>query len=1019
MADNPQPLLLAVQPFQAQADAERDSGFPFRLSLPTVAPGQIAGALRIVSLALHILPHKGERRRRNVLARKVSGLNFYSETRFSTAQLPASTHTAAENPQHTASLDELAEPNYYSNWRETSSTRVFASQLPAAFQGSILRFATCACLIPAPASKLQVFQIIEHFVLLPLRRITARFDEECMGRFRSGGRFCAVAVLSFCWAFSACGGGSKAGAPLFAGKINLAPSTNISMVLGGTLNFTSSVQTVSGINLNTPVTFSSSNTSILNIASNGVACAGHWDATFSTCSPGATGVVLVTASALGSTSIPTYVFVHPSIDTITVTGILLNGIPIQEPCLSQSQTMTLEAHAFSQGTDVTASVGPFTWSESNPSVATLTPLVNSAYNFPTNQVTATASVPGITRIFASASGVTSSSFQQPSTPNSPVLDFFSTCPVQNIALEVGQVGSGQTSFAISKGSSTASQTVYATVTDVMGNSSLPNTTGGIVKVVLSKTPLTWVSSQPGAISVGSNCTESCQLTLNSPGAASITASCSPPACNVGFPELPASLSTNGVLDPVKVNSCTTFFQAQYPQFGGCQELIPVPVYSSNVFVNPPNAPIQLSPTGAIAGLVSGTPSAASILAASTGCANEPPANCSSAVYYLSTAKASPGNENPTPTAPNSLLFDLTGDKVIMGSDFSAQVITPASFGGSTNAFLSLGAVTGKALATTINGSISVLSDTLHTPNQVYVVNTANASGISDTPLNISGATTAAFSPDTLKGYIVGGTGATSLYVYSPLQALQGPFALSLPGDAIGFSPNGAFAYIAESAPDGSSANITAYATCNNQPAGTLALPAFSLPAPVLPNLMMKVLPNVHIDGSDSQGNPIPDGIHILVLDSTGFDIITSTISEPVGGTLCPQLLSFSVPQRIELGQGTLSPVNFFASPDGTQLYIVNAANSSILVYSFISGSVTGGIELAGGATPLSADMSIDGSTIAIAGSDGMLHEVSTQLSGSDLVQLSFPNLPNYFNAFCSITPASGTPCILNTVLVKP
>ena len=40
--------------------------------LPTVAPGPTAGALRFVSLALHILPHKGERRRRNVSARKVS-----------------------------------------------------------------------------------------------------------------------------------------------------------------------------------------------------------------------------------------------------------------------------------------------------------------------------------------------------------------------------------------------------------------------------------------------------------------------------------------------------------------------------------------------------------------------------------------------------------------------------------------------------------------------------------------------------------------------------------------------------------------------------------------------------------------------------------------------------------------------------------------------------------------------------------------------------------------------------------
>jgi hypothetical protein len=91
----------------------RDSGFPFRLTLPTVAPGQTTGALRFVSLALHILSQKGERHRRYVSARKVPEPDFNSETHFSTAQLPISTDTAAKNPQHTASLDELAEPNYY------------------------------------------------------------------------------------------------------------------------------------------------------------------------------------------------------------------------------------------------------------------------------------------------------------------------------------------------------------------------------------------------------------------------------------------------------------------------------------------------------------------------------------------------------------------------------------------------------------------------------------------------------------------------------------------------------------------------------------------------------------------------------------------------------------------------------------------------------------------------------------------------------------------------------------------
>ena len=77
-----------------------------------------------------------------------------------------------------------------------------------------------------------------------------------------------------------------------------------------------------------------------------------------------------------------------------------------------------------------------------------------------------------------------------------------------------------------------------------------------------------------------------------------------------------------------------------------------------------------------------------------------------------------------------------------------------------------------------------------------------------------------------------------------------------------------------------------------------------------------------------------------------------------------------------------------------------------------------GIELIGSATPLSADMSVDDGTIVIAGSDGMLHEISTALGGADLVQLPFPNLPNYLNPSAPLTHASG-PCTLNLVAVRP
>jgi len=830
-----------------------------------------------------------------------------------------------------------------------------------------------------------------------------------MGRFGSSGLRLSVIILSL-WSISGCGGGSKAGPPLFAGKINMNPTATASVTLGGTLTFTAVVQTVSGTTLAVPITFTSSDTSILNLAPSGLACAGHWDAAFTTCTPGATGPVTVTASALGASSVPTWVFVHPPIDNIAVVGVLLDGSPVQEPCLPQGQEMTFEAHAFSQGTDITASVGPFTWSANNSAVVALTPLNNSAFNFPTNQVTARAVNPGLTSIFATASAVTSNSFQQPRLTDSqgassPILDFFETCPIANISLEMGAAGSGRTTFTAVKGSS-SSQTVIATVTDIMGNSSLPNTNGGIV---LSKIPLTWTASQPQVIGAGANCTQSCGLTTPAPGGGTITASCSPPTCNIGFPLVPASLSTQQ-----KIDDCTNFFHAIHPQLISCGELIPAPVYASPVFIAPPDTETPLSPMAAISGSVSGAPGAASVLASSTDCQHQAPSLCSTAAYYTSTTRSA-GDAHPLPAPPNSFLFDPAGTRIYEGSDFGALSITPANFGTANSAFTSLGTVNGKALAISSNGNNVVFSDTIHTPNQVYVVNSGNTTTVPT--LNIPSATLAAFSPDALKVFIVGGSSARSLYVYSTLQSLQGPIALAGSANSIAFSPNAAFAFIAESNINGGSANLAAFPTCTNAALSPIQ-PLVNLPLPTNP-LLMKVLPSLHINGLDSAGNPIPDGIHILILDTTGFGVITAAITPPASGTLCPQGLEFNpTVQRIELNEGTLHPLNFFVSADDTQLYVVNSDSSSILVYSFINGSVIGGIQLQNNATPITADMTADAGTIVIAGSDGMLHEVSTSNGGSDAVPVDFPSLPNEVNPFCTFDPSSG-PCALNVAATKP
>ena len=819
-----------------------------------------------------------------------------------------------------------------------------------------------------------------------------------MGRSHSKALQLAVAILCI-WSISGCGKKSTPGGPIFPGRVNLIPTSNTSLAVGATFSFTASVQSAAGQNINTAVSYSSSDTSILTLAPNGVACAGHWDVAFTTCTGGGTGVVQVTASALGAASIPTYVFVHPPIDNITVTGVVLNGVvPVQEPCLSQSQTMTVEAHAFSQGTDITQSVGPFTFSSNNQTVVTLIPITNIAYNFATNQATATAQFPGIAQIYATAGGVSSSSFLQPQYQNaqgttSPPLDFFSTCPIQSVALELGSgvQQSNQTTFVTGKGNT---ETVTAILTDLMGYTSLPSVSG---RIVLSKIPLTWSASQPGVLATATGCIQSCVLSTPSPGSGSVTASCSPPTCNIGFPLVPSSLAT-----PSALATCTQFFGIN------CQELIPVPVYAET----------------AISGLITGTTTPPTVLATSTGCSAVAPVTCSTGVYEFSTAKNSTGPENPLPVSPNSLQFDLAGDKAYLGSQFGAQLINPANYGSSNNPYTALNTVTGNVLATSNNGTVAVFSDTINTPNQVYVVNSANSNAVSSIALNISSAVAAAFSPDGLKTFIFG-NGGSSLYVYSALQALQAPIALSGPANAntVAFSPNAAFAFVAEAAANGNSANLTAFNTCNNQVSASPTLVPAVLSLPANP-LFMQVLPGDHIEGTDSYGFSIPDGTHVLVLDATGFDIATATTSAPAAGSLCPLTLTFisndplRPAQRVELGQGTLQPVNFFVSADASQLYIATAGNASILVYDFGAGAVTSGIELVGNATPISAGISVDGGTIVVAGSDGLLHVVSTAVGGSDQIQLTFPSLPNYLNPFCTATPTPG-PCILNLVAVRP
>jgi hypothetical protein len=215
-------------------------------------------------------------------------------------------------------------------------------------------------------------------------------------------------------------------------KINLNPAPSTSVAAGTVFQFNATAENSanSSISLSftyvvTPLGQNSVGAAILDVAPNGYACAGAWNAPlYNACTPGNTGVVQVTATAAGASSVPTVVFVHPPIDDIQISVVPpVNAPPPACPnqtelpmacnlkfnsnainyCMSQNQSETLQATAYSQGVDVTSSVGTFTWSQATPSVGTIAPIVNSQYNVATNQAIASANTtPGQTEIVATA-----------------------------------------------------------------------------------------------------------------------------------------------------------------------------------------------------------------------------------------------------------------------------------------------------------------------------------------------------------------------------------------------------------------------------------------------------------------------------------------------------------------------------------------------------------------------------------------------------------------------------------------
>lgn len=758
-----------------------------------------------------------------------------------------------------------------------------------------------------------------------------------MGRLSAEVRFTFIFVLvSLIAALTGCSSSSPTRDTPFPVPANivLSPSNTVSLDVGSaTQTFTATPRNNQNAAITTPVSFLSSNTSVLTISTGGAACAGTWDSltTPQICTPGPVGVAQVTATSHGISSPPTTVYVHQHIDKI-----VLSAIPGQTPpagsCFSKGQTFDYQATALSRGLDITASVGTFNWQSVNNDVAMLAVATNNApiSGLATGQARITAHTPGITSLFVSTSNVTS----QP-------LDF-TTCPVQSIALAV--TGSNTNSINVTAGTG---KTVTATVIDTQGNT-------------ITGLPLTWSTSQPATVGVST----AGAVTTTRAGGGTVTASCTPPICNIGLkPLLP--IYPQSAVDLVVTPSATT-----------------TTTTTSTVYV------------------------------ASTGVSSSPPGNCATTTGCVSLLVpiASPndtvGSALGLPATPNSLVFDRQGAKAYLGTDFSffgsrgLMAITVAN----PPTLAQFKSVVGKVLTVSPDGKKVILSgadpnavpapgsNTPPAPTQVTVFDTTSGTG---TTLPIVGATAADFSPDNLKAFIVAGS---NLYVYSTQDALK-TISLAAPANDVSFSPEGAFAFLA----GGSTASsVTARSTCGLSSALTnnVILPA----TPLFLKALGGDAPNLADPPTSGSATTITS---VLAVNSPGIDLFR-VARAPAG---CSPTASSGTATSFNLGQGSFVPKQLIVSQDGGRAYVIAGNLGSVLVFN-LGNQTSSAIPLSGDAIPVQASLTPDGRRLYIAANDGQVHILDTE-TGGDILQISFPTDATTFRAgLCNGVPFTCNPDLI-------
>ncbi len=824
--------------------------------------------------------------------------------------------------------------------------------------------------------------------------------------YRCGPRFLLTLAITFVGvlALTGCLGKSSGNSGNSGVQIiTLNPTGNVSLEVGSHQFFSASARDglghqILGLDIQFIVQSGNPNTSApLSVARNGSYCAGTWDPTLTQCSPGTSGIAIVTATANGVSSPPTTFYVHQHVDSVQVSQ--AEPVPPQYHCFSQGQTWIYQAAAFSNNVDITSTVGPVTWSAGNFGVATPVSFVPPQQPNTLNQAQVTARSPGITELFATVGGATSSAFP------------YTTCLVRYLRLRIQ--GSQTNTITVNNGGSVP---VTATAIDSLYN---------IVDFSpLAAPPITWSTTNPEVAAFGTvtntSGTNSATARANL-GGATLTASCSPPSCNIGV--LPG-----------------------------------LPIYASN-------GPLPNGATGfgAISVNVTTTTKAPTYTAwvATTGCADAP--GCSSALFSVTPTTSGTnqiGAIVSLPRTPNSMMFHhLATSRLYIGTDQGLMFVDVAGTNptatlvsnSSTPCHVSL---CGKVLAISNNGQQVVVADNTTIPHQVYLYNASGTAGPIDLVIPNDTATAAAFSPDQLKLFILTSTGR--MYVYSTVDAF-GFVPIATSAADVQFAADGSFAYVVG---DPLPASVSAYSTCASPTAPTIKLPATGSSALAPTKIFLS--PAVTANGAALVSNLGPNDnapslVQTLVaLEPPNIEVLQAEFTQqpaPINAAnathaTCDPIKKENIPVTsptllttigsFNLGLGAFTPVFAQLVADGNEMIVVAANVPDVLLVSPTNGNLPP-VQLAPGSLPLatsafnqSVAASTDGSQVFLIANDpcvvgGPCPAVSvhivitngqTQFQQGDIQQVPYVNVNDNNNMnMCNQNP--GAPCLPDLIAIKP